>query len=116
MEHALQKTIVAYLRRCNIFCFETDVMDGLKFCKNQQTRMAFINHHKAMGFVKGQPDLILITPSGKVVFVELKDGKNGRHTKEQKQFKGLVEWFGLDYLLWRSFDECVDYVKKIKSL
>ena len=116
MEHNLQKTIVAYLRRCNIFCFEADVMDGLKFCKNQQTRLAFINHHKAMGYVKGQPDLILIIPSGNVVFVELKNGKKGRHTKEQKQFKDLVKCFGLDYLLWRSFDECVEYVKKIKNL
>lgn len=113
-EHNLQKAIHECLDFNGIMHIQTDVMDGLKFCKTLQTRMAFINHHKQMGYIKGQSDIIIILPS-KVVFVEIKNGKAGRQSAEQKAFQKMVEELGHEYMIWRDIGDCVIFCEKNKK-
>lgn len=94
----------------NIFVFETDVMDGLKFLNNQQSRLAYIQHHKNMGYVKGQPDLVAIL-NNKVVFIELKTQK-GKQSKEQKEVEKEIKNRGVDYIVIRSLEDLQNYLKK----
>lgn len=111
MEHDLQKSIVKLLRLKGILAFQTDVMDGLKFCKTNGMRMAYIFHHKQMGYIKGQSDLVLVLPN-EVVFVEIKNGKAGRQSPEQKKFQKMIESIGHKYLVWRKIEDCEDFLKK----
>lgn len=104
-EHSLQKIICKLLDCYKVFHIQTDVMDGLKFCVSQKSRMAFINHHKAMGYQKGQSDLVLILPN-RVVFVEIKNGKIGRQSEDQRRFQKKVEELGHEYLVWRTIQDC----------
>ena len=109
-EHLLQQQIIQYLHMFNIFVFETDVMDGLKFLNNQQSRLAFIQHHKNMGYIKGQPDLVAVM-NNKVVFIELKTEK-GRQSKEQKEVEQEIKNRGVDYIVVRSLEDLQNYIKK----
>ena len=111
-EHNLQKTIVRILNLSGVFFFETDVMDGLKFCSSQNTRISFINHHISMGYKKGQSDLILVLPK-RIVFVELKNGKKGVQSDSQKEFQRKVEELGFEYIVWRSVDDCTEFLREL---
>ena len=109
-EHLFQQQVIQYLHMFNIFVFETDVMDGLKFLSTQQQRLAFIQHHKNMGYVKGQPDLVAVL-NNKVVFIELKTDK-GRQSKEQKAVEQEIKNRGVDYIVVRSVEDLQNYLKK----
>ena len=109
-EHQIQKSIVELLRLHNIPIIETDVMSGLQFFSHKDPRRyAFINHHKSMGYMPGQSDLILITDN--VVFVEVKTPK-GKQSKEQKNFQKYVEEKGYVYLIWQSIEDARKFIKK----
>ena len=110
-EHILQKQFIELLHLHNILVISTDIMDGLKFCGNEKNRFSFISHHKQMGYVKGQPDLIVIIKDA-VVFVEMKFD-NGRQTKEQKQFEKRVKELVHNYIVLHSWRECEEFVKAI---
>lgn len=111
MEHDLQFQIVSFLRLSGYMVFQTDVMDGLKFCgNNQNMRMAFINHHKKMGYIKGQSDLIVLRKGGECVFAELKT-KKGVQSREQKDFQKQVESLGFRYYIWRDVKDVAQFVK-----
>lgn len=113
-EHRLQYAIHTLLSRFGIVHFETDVMDALKyFGRNQRLRLGYISHHKKMGYTVGQPDLVVLA-SGKVYFVELKTEK-GRQSKEQRQFQEIVTAKGYNYLIWRSLDDCLNFIKERKN-
>ena len=111
-EHQLQKLICNLLEYSGIFFFETDVMDGLKFCGSERQRLSFINHHKQMGYKKGQSDLIIVLPK-RIVFVEIKNGKEGRQSEEQKKFQKIVESNFHSYEIWRNIQDCQTFIKKI---
>lgn len=114
-EHNLQKSIVRLLRLNQICCISGDVMDGLKFLGyDQSKRIAFINHHKQMGYIAGQPDLIIFIDGGKTFFVELKTEK-GRQSREQKNFQTQVERLGFSYEIWRNITDCEEFIKKCKK-
>ena len=112
-EHNLQKFIVSYLRKNNIFVFETDVMDGLKFLSRQSDRLVFINHHKSMGYINGQSDLVILE-KGTCLFVEVKTAK-GRQQESQKIFEEKVKSHGMRYVIWRDVEDAVEYVKNLKE-
>ena len=109
-EHLFQQQVIQYLHMFNIFVFETDVMDGLKFLNTEKQRLAFIQHHKNMGYVKGQPDLVAVL-NNKVVFIELKTDK-GRQSKEQKEVEQEIKKRGVDYIVVRSLEDLQNYLKK----
>lgn len=102
-EFNLQKQIVRLLRINRFFCFS--IPNGGSRNKIE----AF--HLKQSGVLAGASDIVILLPGGKCVFVELKDGKSGRQSDSQKVFQQKVESLGFEYLLWRSFDDCVDFVK-----
>jgi hypothetical protein len=107
-EHSLQYAIHNYLEYKKIIHFETDVMSGLQyFSHNDGRRFAFINHHKKLGYLVGQPDLIVLKNG--VYFVELKTSK-GRQSKEQKELQKKLSTAGYNYLIWRSLDDCINFV------
>ena len=58
----------------------------------------------ATGLLSGVSDLVVITPSGRLLFVECKDDK-GRQTDKQKYFQETVQQLGFNYFLIRSLDE-----------
>ena len=77
-EHTLQAQVCRYLRLRGCMVIDADVMLGLVYLPvNHPSRFAFVNAHKMMGYTKGQPDLIVLMPSGKVIFAEMKAGKKG---------------------------------------
>lgn len=109
-EHQLQTLIVNRLKTAGILCFETDVMSGLMFNSN---RMAFIKHHQKMGYIKGQPDLVLCLKD-KVVFVEVKTEK-GKQSKEQENFEERCKKLGLEYYVWNNIKLCDEFIIKQKG-
>ena len=100
--------------------FQTDVMSGLQYFGHKDPRrFAFINHHKKMGYRAGQPDLVVMLPNGKCVFVELKKPASkkmnvktgnwnkvagGKQSPDQKLFQETAETLGFEYLLIDTFD------------
>lgn len=108
LEHDIQYQIVQYLRLKNILVFESDVMSGLQFFNHTDNRrFAFINHHKKMGYIKGQSDLVIVTKK-EILFCEIKSEK-GKQSPEQKYFQKQIESLGYKYVLWKSIDDCLKY-------
>ena len=116
-EHALQKQVVQALRWNGILAAETDVMSGLMFLgKDTKKRIAFIYHHKAMGWEKGTPDIVIILKNGETLWVELKDGNNNDLTFEQKVFMASLQRLGHNVAVWRTMDDCRDFIKGYKNI
>jgi hypothetical protein len=61
---------------------------------------------KAMGYEKGSPDLIVLTPE-KTLFVEFKTEK-GKQTPEQKQWQQWAEKTGRQYAVCRELTEFIN--------
>lgn len=101
-EHNLQIRLVQYLRLRHFIVVDTDIMDGLKYVNNY-TRYAYIVHHKRMGYMKGQPDMIIMK-NGKVWCLELKAQK-GRQSKEQKQYQQLCKENNIPYIVVKDVED-----------
>jgi hypothetical protein len=115
-EHILQRDIVEKLQDAGILTVGTDVMSGLMlFGKNQVARMRFINHHHKMGYVNGQPDLILLLDGGETLLVELKVNKN-KQSSDQEQFEYLAKIRGHNYVVWRSTQDAVDFIRGYRNI
>jgi hypothetical protein len=115
-EHILQKQIVALLRKNGIDTVGCDVMSGLMFAGGDiNKRYAFISHQKAIGATKGQPDLILLLKDGETLLVELKNGKQGSQSLEQKKFQERCMEIGHNYVVWRKFEDAVDFVNGYRA-
>lgn len=106
-EHTLQKNVVSYLRTKGYITINTDMMIGLKFLKSQPQRIGFISNCKALGYSVGQFDLVVITQHRGVWFLELKNGKKGTLSKEQKELAKLVQDWGYNYAVIREFEDIV---------
>lgn len=113
-EHCFQKEVVRGLRFMGFIVLGTDVMDGLKFLgRKEKSRIAFINHHNQMGYTKGQPDLIVIAPNGKITFAEFKTTK-GKQSPEQKKMQKCLEEKNLNYVVWRSYRQINEFIKSFE--
>ena len=66
---------------------------------------------KREGVMAGVSDLIIVADR-RVLFVEMKDGKNGRQSEHQKEFQHRVEVLGHRYVVCRSLD---DFMAKVKE-
>lgn len=109
-EHSFQFQVVEYLRLRKFIVIDCDIMDGLKYAQPKY-RYPFIMHHRKMGYVKGQPDLIIMK-KGKVWCLELKSDK-GRQTKEQKDFQQLCIENQIPYLVIKSLEDVINIEKEI---
>lgn len=104
-EHVLQKQINNLLSLYKImhFAVPNGGLRNLKVAKKL----------KDEGVLAGVSDLIIVL-QGRVVFVELKT-KTGVQSVSQKVFQKNVEALGHTYLIWRSFEDCLDFIKKIQK-
>lgn len=102
-EHNLQVAIVQYLRINHVFCFA--IPNGGR--RDAATGSML----KKEGVLAGVADLEIIMPN-RVIFVELKNGKAGRQSGEQKWFEREVKCRGIEYYVWRSMDDCVAFVNE----
>ena len=110
-EHNLQEVIVEYLRRRWCVPLDTDVMDGCKWAPNDMARIKYINIHKARGYTNGQPDLVVLMPSGRTLLVEIKT-PHGRQSEAQKAYQTAAENLGYEYYIWRSVDDAKKFFTK----
>ena len=65
---------------------------------------------KAMGYEKGTPDLVVLTPDD-IFFVEFKT-TTGRQTPEQKEMQKWYEKTGRKYFVCRTINEFINYIIK----
>jgi hypothetical protein len=79
-------------------------------------RYGFINHHKRMGYTVGQPDLVLLLNDGETLLVELKDGNKNKQSQEQEYFEVLAKIRHHNYVVWKKFEDAVDFVKGYRKL
>lgn len=105
-EHGLQVSIVNLLRANNIFCFA--IPNGSRRDAITGARL------KKEGVLAGVADIEILLPSGRAVFVEIKNGKTGRQSAEQKSFEDEVKLRGFEYLIWRTIDDCIKFVEETK--
>lgn len=103
-EHNIQVSIVNYLRANNIFCFA--VPNG------GQRNIIVAKKLKDEGALAGVSDLIILLPS-RCIFVEVKTAK-GKQQESQKDFQAIIESRGFEYLLWRSIDDAVNFIRGVK--
>lgn len=121
-EHLVQEQIVNFLRRHWCIPIDTDVMDGLKYMaerkfdtlavkmQKKQARIKYTTIHKARGYTNGQPDLVVLLPSGQVLLVEVKEPR-GRQSREQIIYQQAAENLGFKYVIWRSLSDAVEFFK-----
>ena len=111
-EDDLQKRIVAKFRAHNAFVILTDAVGpALKFIPDRRKRMGFISWSKARGWEKGIPDLVIVWKN-KILFLELKFGKQGRLSTEQKIWRQRIIDAGYEYACWRTIEECEKWIVK----
>lgn len=106
-EFKLQCAIVDYLKYQknlykNFFFFA--VPNGEKRDKGTAQKL------KRSGTIAGVSDLVLLFKGGRTVFVELKT-KQGYQSDEQKIFMSICQNLGFEYVIWRSLDDCIDFLK-----
>jgi Holliday junction resolvase-like predicted endonuclease len=116
-EHTLQANMVRVLRMHGLVTIDGDVMSALRYLSNNdKRRMLFINQHRNMGYTVGQPDLIVLLPDGFVLFVEVKNGKAGSQSKEQKAFQERITKMGHTYVVWRKVEDAIEFTKGLKGI
>ena len=104
-EHQIQVEICKKLDAANILYFA--VPNG---GKRHPKTASFL---KAEGVLAGVSDLVLLLPNAVTVFVEVKTAKNGQQDT-QKEFQSNVEKLGFKYLIWRSVDDAIKFIKEVK--
>jgi len=73
--------------------------------------LEYLHMRKCKGNKKGWPDLTILLPNGKVVFVELKV-KGGRLRQEQKEFKQIAIQGNHEYHECRSMERLIQIIKE----
>lgn len=93
---------------------DCDVMSALKYLPayDAKNRAMFVASRKAMAYTLGQPDIVVINKYGNVSFLELKNGKNGKQSENQKYFEQEIKCRGGNYVLIRDLNDCIAFVNK----
>lgn len=68
---------------------------------------------KRMGMLAGIPDLMIIRPLGRVVFIEVKREKGGRMQPAQLAFRMFCKQWGTPHAVCRSIDDARDFLAEI---
>lgn len=103
-EHNLQVAIIQYLRINHYYCFA--IPNGGRRDKVTGAML------KKEGVLAGVADIEILLPNSRAIFVELKNGKIGWQSQEQKSFEKEVKLRGFEYLIWRTFDDCIKFVNE----
>lgn len=105
IEHTIQVGIIRYLRLNNIDCFA--VPNG------GQRNLIVAKKLKDEGALAGVSDIIILE-NGTCRFVEIKQEK-GRQQESQKEFEKIVSDHNMVYEIWRSLEDAINYVKRVKN-
>lgn len=114
-EMAILKTIQLELTKLHCRAFRTNVGEGWT---GQSVRRAdgsvVIQHARRFqtGLPVGFPDLLVILPNGRVVFMEVKTA-TGRVRPEQKQMHEFLENMHQHHCIVRSVEDAVKIIKRI---
>ena len=113
-EHVLSCQVARYLRMRGYVTLDCDVMSALKYLpvQDSRNRSMFVASRKAMAYTLGQADMVVINKYGDVSFLELKNGKTGKQSENQKYFENEIKCRGGNYVLIRSMDDCVAFVNE----
>jgi len=113
-EHVLSCQVARYLRIRGYITVDCDVMSALKYLpvRDDRNRAMFVKSRKDMGYTLGQADLVVINKYGDVSFLELKNGKAGKQSDNQKYFEEEVKCRGGKYELIRTIDDVVEFVNR----
>lgn len=87
-EHIEQVQFVQWFRLAYPQCFIFAIPNG------EYRAMTVAKRLKAEGVVPGVPDLMILTPSGKSIFVEMKRQKGGSLSAKQKDVINKIERLG----------------------
>ena len=106
LEGNIQKQVVRYLRMQYPTVLFTASIAGIETTMLQMVRL------KAMGYLKGTPDLMILEPSCPIgytfhgLFIELKaDKKTSKASPEQKDFIDRLQKRGYEASICYGFDE-----------
>ena len=113
-EHVLSCQVTRYLRMRGYVTLDCDVMSALKYLPayDARNRAMFVASRKAMAYTLGQADIVCINKYGNVSFLELKNGKAGKQSDNQKYFEQEIKCRGGNYVLIRDFDDCIKFVNE----
>jgi len=113
-EHVLSCQVARYLRMRGYVTLDCDVMSALKYLPayDARNRSMFVASRKAMSYTIGQCDIVCINKYGNVSFLELKNGKAGKQSENQKYFEQEIKCRGGNYVLIRDFDDCIKFVNE----
>jgi hypothetical protein len=115
-EENSQREIVAYCRAKHkkdffIFSIPNELLMKLASFVPQKIRFMMISKMRAMGFLSGMPDLVLIGKGARVLFIELKS-KDGKLSESQKRVFPLLEKFVGKIPVARSLNEALAAIKE----
>jgi len=85
-EELEQVTLINYIRKKYKKLIIFSIPNGATLKGNTHQRARQMNSLKASGLLVGTPDLCLLLPNGKSVFIEMKRQKGGVLSKNQKDF------------------------------
>jgi len=85
-EELEQITLINYIRNKYRDFIIFSIPNGATLKGNEHQRARQMNGLKASGLLVGTPDLCLLLPNGKSLFIEMKREKGGRLSVHQKEF------------------------------
>lgn len=102
-ENKIQQEIIIWFRNTQ--------QEGVIFSvPNEGSNPAEQMYKKSLGMLAGCSDLVLVQKN-KITFVECKDEK-GVQSEKQKIFEKNVNNLGFDYIICRSLENFINFVKK----
>lgn len=109
-EDQLQQQIFTYYN--NTYCLKNSVSRALIFSvpNGGSRNVVEAKKMKLTGLLSGVSDLILITPKGTLIFLELKIQK-GIQSETQKDFETRVKALGYEYRICRSLEDFKEMLK-----
>ena len=104
-EHKEQVAVVTWCRKRNILIFA--IPNGGKRSRLEAICM------KREGVLAGIPDLQIILPGQKVIWIEMKKRKGGSVSKVQKEIHAKLQELGHLVCVAKGAKEAVEYIKEI---
>jgi len=95
-ESEIQKEIVSYCKKCNFLVFRMNVNN---------------KSYNIKGLPEGTPDLLIITPAGNNMWVEIKN-ETGKLRPKQIEFHEKLRKYNQDVYVVRSLEEFIEILKE----
>ena len=109
-EHQLQSTLFEYMRlNLRPDCYPYAVPNG----GHRHIRVAV--RLKAEGVKRGVPDLHIMMPGGRLVYLELKI-KGGSLSSDQKAFRDMARTLGFEWGMAKTLDQAIEFLASIGAL